>query len=150
MIISQELADMTHLNLLKEIYNNSKITIYAIDYSLSPESKFPLALNEAVRSYTALRDLGYQANNIIIGGDSAGGNLSLVCTLKLQENNQELPSKLFLLSPWTDLTASGESIELFYKEQDVWHLIEIFLFYNFDPSWVATDQLVYPNNLTHI
>ena len=101
----------THLNLLKEIYNNSKITIYAIDYSLSPESKFPLALNEAVRSYAALRDLGYQANNIIIGGDSAGGNLSLVCTLKLQENNLELPSKLFLLSPWTDLTASGKSIE---------------------------------------
>ncbi len=100
----------THLNLLKEIYHNSKITIYALDYSLSPENKFPLAINEAVRSYIALRELGYQANNIIIGGDSAGGNLSLVCTLKLQESKQDIPSKLFLLSPWTDLTASGKSI----------------------------------------
>ena len=100
----------THLNLLKEIYKNSRITIFAVDYSLSPESKFPLALNEAVRSYNALRDLGYKAKNIIIGGDSAGGNLSLVCTLKLQEDLIEMPSKLFLLSPWTDLTASGESI----------------------------------------
>lgn len=100
----------THLNLLKEIYKSAKMTIFAVDYSLSPENKFPLALNEAVRSYNALRDLGYKAKNIIIGGDSAGGNLSLVCTLKLQEDLIELPSKLFLLSPWTDLTASGESI----------------------------------------
>ena len=45
------------------------------------------------------------------GGDSAGGNLALVSTLKLQEQNKKLPSKLFLFSPWTDLTGEGRSIK---------------------------------------
>ena len=106
----------THLGFLKQLYSQSKITIFAIDYSLSPEKKFPNALNDSIESYNAINDLGYKTRDIIIGGDSAGGNLSLACTLKLQHMKKELPSKLFLLSPWTDLTASGESIKFNSKK----------------------------------
>ena len=101
----------THQNMLLSLANLSSIQIFAIDYSLSPESIFPQAINDAVESYSALLSRGFKSENIFFGGDSAGGNLSLACTLKLQDLNQDLPSKLFLLSPWTDLTGEGRSIK---------------------------------------
>ena len=55
--------------------------------------------------------MGYKSQNIFIGGDSAGGNLSIITILKLQEVNISLPSKVFLLSPWADLTGEGSSIK---------------------------------------
>ncbi len=100
----------THHNMLIKLAELSSIQIFAIDYSLSPESNFPKAINEAVSSYNSLLEKGFNNENIFFGGDSAGGNLTLVSTLKLQELNQKLPSKLFLLSPWTDLTGEGRSI----------------------------------------
>ena len=106
----------THMGFLKQLYNYAKITIFAIDYSLAPEKKYPNALHDAITSYNSIKELGYNEDQIIIGGDSAGGNLSLACVLKLQEQNQNLPLKLFLLSPWTDLTASGKSIKFNSKK----------------------------------
>jgi len=101
----------THHNMLILLAHMSATQIFAIDYSLSPESVFPQAINDAVNSYKALLEKGFKSNDIFFGGDSAGGNLTLVSTLKLQELNQNLPSKLFLLSPWTDLTGEGRSIK---------------------------------------
>ena len=100
----------THQNLLSSIAEKSKLKVYAIDYSLAPENPFPSALNDAVESYKCLLRMGYKSQNIFIGGDSAGGNLSIVTILKLQEINEPLPSKVFLLSPWADLTGEGSSI----------------------------------------
>ncbi len=102
----------THQNMLISIAKKSLIQIFAIDYALSPENIFPSAINDAVRSYKELLKKGYQCQNIFFGGDSAGGNLALVSTLKLQELKMNLPSKLFLLSPWTDLTGNGRSIKI--------------------------------------
>ena len=101
----------THQNMLLSLADLSSIQIFAIDYSLSPESIFPQAINDAIKSYNALLSRGFKSENIFFGCDSAGGNLSLVCALKLQDLNQDLPSKLFLLSPWTDLTGEGRSIK---------------------------------------
>ena len=101
----------THQNMLLSLADLSSIQIFAIDYSLSPESIFPQAINDAIESYNALLSRGFKSENIFFGGDSAGGNLSLVCTLKLQDLNQDLPSKLFLLSPWTDLTGEEEVLK---------------------------------------
>ena len=100
----------THHNMLLLLAHMSSTQIFAIDYSLSPESVFPQAIDDAINSYNALLEKGFKSNDIFFGGDSAGGNLTLVSTLKLQELNQNLPSKLFLLSPWTDLTGEGRSI----------------------------------------
>ena len=100
----------THQNMLLSLAHLSSTQIFAIDYSLSPENTFPQALDDAVNSYKVLLKKGFKSKNIFFGGDSAGGNLALVSTLKLQELNLKLPSKLFLLSPWTDLTGEGRSI----------------------------------------
>ena len=101
----------THQNLLISIAEKSNLKVYAIDYSLAPEKPFPAALNDAVTSFKCLLRMGYKSQNIFIGGDSAGGNLSIVTILKLQEINESLPSKVFLLSPWADLTGEGSSIK---------------------------------------
>ena len=53
--------------------------------------------------------LGYGAKNVILAGDSAGGNLALSLALKLKEDGRILPKALVLFSPWTDLTLSGAS-----------------------------------------
>lgn len=55
--------------------------------------------------------LGYGAKNVILAGDSAGGNLALSLALKLKEDGRILPKALVLFSPWTDLTLSGASHE---------------------------------------
>ena len=101
----------THQNMLISIAKKSHIQIFAIDYSLSPESTFPQAINDSVSSYKELLKKGFYSENIYFGGDSAGGNLALVSALKLQKLKITLPSKLFLLSPWTDLTGEGSSIK---------------------------------------
>ena len=100
----------THQNMLALLAKKSRIQIFAIDYSLSPENHYPAAIEDALKSFSNLIDNGFKNENIYFGGDSAGGNLTLASTLKLQQLNKELPSKLFLLSPWTDLTGEGRSI----------------------------------------
>ena len=53
----------------------------------------------------------FAPENVILAGDSAGGNLALVLSLYLKEKGRPLPGALLLFSPWTDLTLSGESLE---------------------------------------
>ena len=62
-----------------------------------------------VWDYLMLR--GYGARDIILTGDSAGGNLALSLVLKLKEQGRLLPRGIVLMSPWTDLTSSGKSFE---------------------------------------
>ena len=52
---------------------------------------------------------GYGARDVLVAGDSAGGNLALALTLKLKEQARLLPKGLLLMSPWTDLAGSGKS-----------------------------------------
>ena len=56
-----------------------------------------------------IRDRGYGARDVAVMGDSAGGNLALVLTLMLRDARRQLPRRLVLFSPWTDMTFSGES-----------------------------------------
>ena len=116
----------THQNFLVNLCKRTEIPIYAIDYSLAPEKPYPAALNDSVSSYQSILKMGYKPEDIVIGGDSAGGNLTLVCALKIQKLNLELPAKLFLLSPWTDLTASGDSVK-FNSEKDPYLSYDNFL-----------------------
>ena len=64
-----------------------------------------------MKAWNYLMLLGYGARDVIITGDSAGGNLALALVLKLKEEDRLLPRGLVLMSPWTDLTSSGKSFE---------------------------------------
>ena len=88
---------------------STSMDVLAFDYRLAPENPYPAALQDAMKVWNYLMLLGYGARDIIIAGDSAGGNLALALTLKLKEEKRLLPRGLVLMSPWTDLTCSGQS-----------------------------------------
>lgn len=79
------------------------------EYRLAPEHPYPAAVEDAVRVWDYLMYQGYGARDIAVAGDSAGGNLALVLLHRLKAEGRQLPRRLVLLSPWTDMTASGES-----------------------------------------
>lgn len=79
------------------------------EYRLAPEHPYPAAVDDAVRVWDYLMYQGYGARDITVAGDSAGGNLALVLLHRLKAKGRRLPSRLVLFSPWTDMTAGGES-----------------------------------------
>ncbi|KAJ7109953.1 Alpha/Beta hydrolase protein [Mycena epipterygia] len=84
--------------------------VFALDYRLAPETRFPGPLHDAVCAYLRLvDDLHIPAENIIVCGDSAGGGLSLALLMYLRDNQYPMPSAAILMSPWVDLTMSCES-----------------------------------------
>src|SRR5882757_5409791 len=84
--------------------------VFAPDYRLAPENRFPAAVEDAVAFYRALLSAGYAPQKIVIAGESAGGGLSLSLMLALREAGVPLPAAAALFSPWTDLAATGDSI----------------------------------------
>ena len=87
----------------------AKLPVLTFNYRLAPEHPFPAALEDAITTWNYLLEHNYSATNIILAGDSAGGNLALSLTLYLKEHSHSLPKCLLLFSPWTDLSATGES-----------------------------------------
>lgn len=89
--------------------------VATVDYRVAPEYPYPAALEDAVRSYKwLLNERGFLPGQIIVAGDSAGGGLALAMCLYLRDKKIPLPAGLILMSPWTDLTCSGESHETNY------------------------------------
>ncbi len=99
-------------------YLLSKTTNYRclnIEYRLAPEDPFPAALDDSISAYQWLLAKDIHPNNIFIGGQSAGGGLTMATLLKLKELKLPLPKAAVLISPWVDLTASGKSLKTNYK-----------------------------------
>jgi epsilon-lactone hydrolase len=98
-----------HRGVVAKFVKGSKIPALVIDYGLAPEKPFPYGLNDCVAAYDYLLSKGISADHIVIAGDSGGGNLVLAALLALKEQKKPLPAGAVALSPWTDLTNSGES-----------------------------------------
>ncbi len=97
----------THRQLTWRLAEETHVPVYAIDYRLAPEHPFPAALDDCVAAYRALLDKGLAARAIAVGGDSAGGNLTLALALKLKALGLPEPAALVCLSPVTDLAAAA-------------------------------------------
>ena len=97
--------------LTSKLATSTSMDVFCFDYRLAPECPYPASTEDAMKAWNYLMLLGYGARDIIIAGDSAGGNLALSLTLKLKEEQRLLPRGLVLMSPWTDLTSSGKSHE---------------------------------------
>ena len=99
----------THRNHISQIVMHSGIKALLIDYRLAPEIKFPAPIEDAIMAYEYLLKNNYRPDRIAFGGDSAGGGLTIATLLSLREQNMPLPKCAICLSPWLDLTQSGES-----------------------------------------
>jgi len=95
---------------VSKIVKLSGIPALTFDYSLGPEKPFPAGLNDSIKAYMYLLEKGYQPENIIFMGDSAGGGLALATLLELKEKLLPLPKAAIVLSPWTDLKNTGDSL----------------------------------------
>lgn len=90
----------------------SGMRVLLVDYRLAPENPFPAAVDDATACYRWLIEQGYGPSSIAIGGDSAGGGLTLATLINLKNLGVPLPNCGILLSPWTDLSGSGDSVDL--------------------------------------
>ena len=105
----------THRNLTARISQAAGVSVLSLDYRRGPETKFPGAVEDATTALAWLRENGpagpSRAESLFIAGDSAGGGLALAALLNTRDTGGLLPDAAVLLSPWTDLTQSGQSIE---------------------------------------
>ncbi len=89
------------------------LTVIALDYGLSPENRFPVALNQCFSAYLELLNnkmwVGSASKNILIGGDSAGGNLAAALSIKLRAESKPLPKAQVLFYPCLSLNFNSPS-----------------------------------------
>lgn len=91
-----------HRNLaVKQAVLTDSREVWLVDYRLAPENIYPAALEDAAQVYQELLSRGVDPKNLIVFGDSAGGNLALELSIYLREKNLPQPAALILASPWT-------------------------------------------------
>ena len=102
---------------------NAVVTL--VDYRLAPEHPYPAAIEDCTSVMEALYKT-VAPGDITIAGDSAGGGATLATLCRLRDSGYPVPAGAVLFSPWTDLTASGESMN---TRRDIDPMI--------DPDWIA-------------
>ncbi len=85
------------------------IRVLCVEYRLAPEHVYPAALDDSLEAYGYLLSNGYDPSQIIVCGESAGGGLAYALCEKLHDKGRTMPAGIIAISPWTDLTLSGES-----------------------------------------
>jgi monoterpene epsilon-lactone hydrolase len=100
----------SHRRMVTEAGRAAGTRTLAVGFRLAPEHPYPAAHQDAMTAWRFLRAQGIAAKHIAVGGDSAGGNLSITLANRLRTAGEEQPACTWLASPWTDLTMSGASL----------------------------------------
>lgn len=100
----------SHRHLVAGLSEETGLQALLVDYRLAPEDPFPAAVEDGVSVYAALLTHGYEADQIVMAGDSAGGGLIIAMMLAVRDAGLPLPAAGVCLSPWTDLTGTAESL----------------------------------------
>jgi monoterpene epsilon-lactone hydrolase len=110
-----------------------KRRVFSLDYRLAPEHPFPAAVDDAVAGYHWLVSTGIEPRHLSVAGDSAGGGLALALVMALRDAGEKLPSCVACLSPWADMTGSGESItanterDAMFRGEDIGAYADVYL-----------------------
>ena len=102
----------THRPLVGSLTTRLNARAFVPAYRLAPEAPYPAALDDAIASYRYLLDHHHiESSRLIIAGDSAGGGLALATAMRIRDEGLPQPSAILLFSPWTDMAATGQSID---------------------------------------
>jgi acetyl esterase/lipase len=96
--------------LVSDLARRTGTKVITVDYRLAPENPYPAALQDARAAYEGLLEQGIDPGRIALAGESAGAGLAVATLLALRDAGKTLPSSAFLMSPYADLTLSGESV----------------------------------------
>ncbi len=96
--------------LVSDLARRAHAKAVTVDYRLAPEHPYPAAVDDARAAYEGLLAQGVDAGQIALAGESAGGGLAVATLLALRDAGMPLPSSAFLMSPYADLTLSGETL----------------------------------------
>lgn len=118
------------------------IPVFTLDYRVAPENPYPAALEDSITAWNWLIDRGWQADEIIVAGDSAGGGLAMALCMYLKKQSRALPAGIIAMSPWTDLTASGPSYTENYEKDVLFGNTRDSLIYNKD--YVQNEDVTNP------
>ena len=119
----------THRAFTSALSRAANARVFALDYRLAPEHRFPAAVEDAVTGYRWLLDQGVDPQEIVIGGDSAGGGLTMATMIALRDAGEPLPRAAFVISPWADMACAGRSLDV-NDERDS-------MFYGAGVRWMA-------------
>src|SRR3954447_6442367 len=100
----------TSVSLVAELARRTGARVITLDYRLAPEHPYPAAVDDAQDAYRGLLEQGVDPGQIALAGESAGGGLAVATLLGLRDAGTPLPSCAFLMSPYGDLTLSGDSM----------------------------------------
>lgn len=117
-------ASGSHYKIAKEYAKRLHCKVVYVDYRLAPKHPFPIPVEDCYATYKwALQNadiLGIDPGRIIIGGDSAGGNLATAVTLMARDRHLLLPAALLLIYPATDRRMITKSMQE-YTDTPVWN-----------------------------
>jgi acetyl esterase len=103
----------THDVVCRKLAHEGKLLVLSVDYRLAPEHRFPAAVEDAITAtqWAAdnAKDYGIDASRLMVGGDSAGGNLAAVVTLAARDSNGPKLAGQVLIYPGTDFSRSSAS-----------------------------------------
>lgn len=101
----------SHRALCTQLARATGLRVLSVDYRLAPEHPHPAAVEDACIALRFVWASGLEPAQVALAGDSAGGGLALAALIALRDAGDPLPAAVALLSPWTDLTLSGASLE---------------------------------------
>jgi monoterpene epsilon-lactone hydrolase len=123
-------SSKSHRPLVTRLSKALKIRAISVDYRLAPEHVFPCAVDDGAAALNWA--MSHSDGPVLIAGDSAGGGLALASMLRQREQGRAMPQGVYLISPWTDLTSSGDSTKTQAKADPM-----------LKPDWLVTGAALY-------